>query len=149
MKQQERLDLILAILRREQISNQHELRERLKAEGCEVTQSTLSRDFAQLGIVKQPSPTTGKTIYVCEADRADDRLNERAYEDIARGLKSCAFSGNLAILKTYPGQGQSVAAAIDFLDLSILLGTVAGDDTIIAVLAEDATREELRTALKI
>lgn len=135
---------ILAIVSERAIHTQDELAEALAQEGWVVSQSTMSRDIADLGLVKAngayrrpPTPVTSQTS-------ADEQW-------VGEGVLKFAHAGEtLVILHTMPGDAQSVARAIDRLAWSEAVGTLAGDDTIfIAVDSRSAQRGILRTLRKL
>ena len=130
---------IVEILDRRGVRTQDELREILAAEGLAVTQATLSRDLDDLGAVKVDAGD-GSTVYsvppeggVVDRAAADpDSLSrlERATSDL---LASADHSGNIVVLRTPPGAAQYLASVIDHTDLPEVLGTIAGDDTVLLV----------------
>ncbi len=147
MTHQDRLELLRSLLRSEKLSNQQETLKRLEQMGIHITQSTLSRDFRLLGVRKLATEQGERPHYVCSQDIESIDERQRSYADIARGFINVVLSGSMAVIKTYPGQASSVAAAIDYLDLDLVHGTIAGDDTIFAVLLEGTSTEEFRQAL--
>jgi transcriptional regulator of arginine metabolism len=108
---------------REAISSQEVLRQRLERAGFQVTQATLSRDLKELGVVKRVTRTG---IY------------RYAAPDLFAGLPILGFSssGNILVLKTEIGSAPRVAYQIDALHMPEVLGTVAGEDTLLVVVAE-------------
>ena len=132
-----RQSLILELIEREPLHSQEELRRRLRAQGIEATQATISRDVKELRLVKgageggyQRSPReTSSPLPVLDA-------LERAAAEFLRGA-DCVRQ--LVVLRTGPGQAQPLAAAIDRARLPGALGTIAGDDTIL-VIAKDGRR---------
>jgi transcriptional regulator of arginine metabolism len=117
------------LLQKDEVRSQAQLVAALEAQGFLVTQATISRDLAAMGVSKDG------TRYVLNHRSVDHRYLARA---LAAYAESFASSGNLVVLKTPPGAAQMVAAAIDGSDLDGVLGTVAGDDTVL-VIAVDAT----------
>lgn len=119
------------------MSNQGDLVARLAAEGFAVTQATVSRDLQTLGAVKGRDGD-GNLRYIL-ADGLAGIVEGQA--TLARALAEFAISivpsANLVVVKTPPGAAQVVASAVDGIDLAGVLGTVAGDDTLIIV-TEDA-----------
>ncbi len=129
-RQQAILDLVGRVI----ISSQEILRKRLGKLGFEVTQATLSRDVKELNVVKTTSEE-GEYNYAI--------LNEWAGFQVA----SCEVSGNLLVLHTEPGMAALVAYRIDALRLSGVLGTVAGEDTLLVVVAEGHDARTVRKDL--
>jgi transcriptional regulator of arginine metabolism len=134
---------IVAVLAEQQVRSQAELAALLDASGVHVTQATLSRDLDELGAVKLRSPDGGLPVYVVPRDDAlmtaralDDDPPHRLARLLAELLVSADASGNLIVLRTPSGAANFLASAIDRARLPEVLGTVAGDDTIL-VIAQD------------
>jgi transcriptional regulator of arginine metabolism len=108
-----------------------------------VTQATLSRDLRRLGVARGPD-FGGGSVYALPAG---PRLAEHAVKSALTGFLGMSFSGNLAVVKTLPGYAASVALAFDGAAVEGLLGTVAGDDTIVMVTAEGVSRATLKRAI--
>jgi transcriptional regulator of arginine metabolism len=138
---------IVAILSSEPISSQSELAARLAGEGIEVTQATLSRDLEELGAVKLRGPDGGVGVYIVPEDGSPVRGvsggTDRMSRLLGELLVSTDASGNLAVLRTPPGAAHYLASAIDRAALPYVVGTVAGDDTILVVAREPMTGKEL------
>ena len=128
-----RLERIKEIIGKEDIGTQEMLAEKLAVSGFKVTQATLSRDMRELGVVKKRG-RNGRLIYSLpgEEEQASGATKgaARMIESFVTGID---LSGNLIVIKTMPGHAQGVAASIDRLALSGILGTIAGDDTILVV----------------
>jgi transcriptional regulator of arginine metabolism len=134
----ERRDIITELLTNEVISSQQGLRNRLHQIGVEVNQATLSRDLRDMGVLKVPLGGGGaRYVPGSTQGRADDQREEL----FSRTIQRLAFSGNLMLVFTAPGMAQAAAIALDGLALPAILGTVAGDDTVIAVLDEGVDRK--------
>jgi transcriptional regulator of arginine metabolism len=138
-----RLDAIRGLLAADSIHSQLELAQRLRRLGYRVTQATLSRDLRRLGVARRPD-AAGGSVYV-SPDEA--RAGAAATRSALAGFLGMSFSGNLGVVRTLPGHAASVAAAFDAARVKGLLGTVAGDDTILVVAAEGTTRAMLRRAI--
>ncbi len=144
-----RLDAIKMIISSKEIGSQEELLQALSKEGFQLTQATLSRDLKQLKVAKAAS-MNGNYVYVLPNNTMYKRMVEpqSATEMMMNnGFKSIEFSRNIAVIKTRPGYASSLAYDIDVHDIYEILGTIAGDDTIILVLREEAAREALKQAL--
>jgi transcriptional regulator of arginine metabolism len=124
---------ILELIRAERIGSQEELRELLAERGFDVTQATLSRDLRGLGVAKAPD-TTGSTRYTVPADA------EQAVPALRRLLPvlyiSSEGTGQLLVVRTRTGAAQPVAEAIDREEWDEVLGTIAGDNTILLILRD-------------
>jgi transcriptional regulator of arginine metabolism len=140
---------IVALLSSRSVHSQSELAALLGDEGIEVTQATLSRDLEELGAVKLRGADGGGGVYVVPEDGSPVRGvsggTERVSRLLADLLVSTDASGNLAVLRTPPGAAHYLASAIDRAALPDVVGTVAGDDTILVVAREPMTGAELAT----
>ena len=144
----QRLDAIRLIISHMEICSQEELKEELLKEGYNPTQATLSRDLKQLSVVKSVG-SKGKYRYVLPSSPSYIRYSEikpnLEMGDI--GFLTIKFSGNLAVIRTLPSYAGAIAYRIDNHNIPIILGTIAGDDTIFLVLSEEATRTEVMKQL--
>jgi transcriptional regulator of arginine metabolism len=142
-----RQDRIVAILSSASISSQSELAARLADDGIDVTQATLSRDLEELGAVKLRGADGGVGVYIVPEDGSPVRGvsggTDRMSRLLGELLVSTDASGNLALLRTPPGAAHYLASAIDRAALPEVVGTVAGDDTILVVAREPMTGAEL------
>ena len=120
------------------IGSQTELVEALFVSGFEVTQATVSRDLRELGAVKARD-SGGRSVYALAPD--GDKANSSSIQALQRVLIEFAVtivpSGNLVLISTPPGAAQVVAGGIDRGGVDGVLGTVAGDDTLLVVVADD------------
>lgn len=144
----ERLDALKRLLSSRELSSQNEVLEALAQKGFYVTQATLSRDMKQLKVAKAAT-MSGSYVYVLPNDTMYRRVrtNSTKIKDKSSGIVSLSFSDNIAVLKTRPGYASAVAYDIDNSSLAEILGTIAGDDTIVIVLAENTSREQATLAL--
>ena len=148
-----RLDAIRLILSTQEIGSQEELLSVLAQEGFKLTQATLSRDLHQLRVVKTVG-LQGRYRYVLT--RPHQQRHESKSDDVrpvttpqeASGFMSIKFSGNMAVIRTKPSYASTLAYHIDNHDVPEILGTIAGDDTVMLVVAEDATRGAVLRALR-
>jgi len=125
--------MIIAIIKEQVIGTQEELGEALKTKGVLVTQATLSRDIKELGLIKIPTPD-GYYRYSLPQDKTPGDILRRAQRMIADAVISVDFAENDIIVKTTSGNAQGVAAVLDDLDWPEVVGTVAGDNTILMVI---------------
>jgi transcriptional regulator of arginine metabolism len=133
--QNQRRDAILRILRMGAVGRQAELVELLHREGFDATQSSVSRDLRELGVVK------GADRYLLPA--AEDALTPSHFEDVRSFMKGYRAAGpTLTVLRTTTGAAQSVAIAIDKAHWPEIVGTIAGDDTIF--IATESMRAQRR-----
>jgi transcriptional regulator of arginine metabolism len=134
----ERREEIRRILRAHLVSTQQELAERLAAAGIEITQATLSRDLAELGVLRVSRPEGA--IYELEAMAA--QANPQLAE-LGETVLSLRENEALVVLRTRPGMASALALAIDNARLPECLGTLAGDDTIFATPARGVSTRRL------
>ncbi len=136
------------LLGRQQIASQGQLVELLAAEGVVATQATVSRDLEDLGAVQVRVPG-GDTVYAIP-DYEPDRLapQEHLRRVLGEWVAEVAHSGNLVVVRTPPGCAHVVASALDRSGLPGLLGTVAGDDTLLCVAAERTGGVKLARSLR-
>ncbi|MCL7926217.1 MAG: arginine repressor [marine benthic group bacterium] len=132
---------IEAIVDAEAISTQEELRRRLADRGFEVSQSTLSRDIRRLGLVKRPA-ADGGVFYTRPRTRSVQEAHTlgRLLPDL---MRDALPSGHLLVVKTLTGAAQTVAAALDDAGWPEVVGTIAGDDTVLIVLRSSDSAEAL------
>jgi len=140
----DRLIAIRNIIREYAVENQEELLNLLKSKGFEVTQATLSRDMKQLKIIKSPN-VEGNYIYTLskENNYANIPDQEKTKEQTPYGFATIEFSGQLAVMKTRPGYASAIASDIDAKAQHEIMGTIAGDDTILIIPRERVTKKEI------
>lgn len=149
-KKTTRLEMIRLIISSKEITSQEELLQELRHEDISITQATLSRDLKQLKVAKAAS-MSGKSLYVLPNNTMYRRVREHnSIQEMLThsGVKSIHFSGNLAVIRTRPGYASSVAYDIDNANVPEIIGTVAGDDTIIIALEETYEREVTKMKLE-
>jgi transcriptional regulator of arginine metabolism len=134
---------IVELIRDKAVRSQTELADLLAGDGTLVTQATLSRDLEELGAVKVRSGDGGPTIYLIPEDgkrplRDAEQASARLIRLLRELLTGADASGNIAVLRTPPGAAQFLASALDRTGLPEVVGTIAGDDTILVV-AREAT----------
>ncbi|HHW92591.1 MAG TPA: arginine repressor [Firmicutes bacterium] len=124
--------LILELISTREIETQEELAELLRQHGIEVTQATVSRDIKELGLVKVPTDNN-RYRYGQAGERISGAIEQRQQRLFRESVIKIAASENIIVIKTLIGSAQGVGAVIDGLNWPEIIGTVAGDDTIIAV----------------
>jgi transcriptional regulator of arginine metabolism len=138
---------IARLLEEQAISSQAQLVEMLAAHGVIATQATVSRDLEDLGAVKVRIPGGAMAYAIPEYTRerapSDDHLKRLMSEFVVE----VAHSANLAVLRTPPGSAHVVASALDRASLPSVLGTVAGDDTVLVVCNESVGGAVVAAAL--
>ena len=137
----QRLTVIENILHTEVIRSQDDLQRSLTDRGFEVTQATLSRDIRSLKIVKTPD-SEGRYIYILpKMALKEPRLPVPLFDET-----TIEFSGNLAVIKTRPGYAMGIASDIDKHAPDEILGTIAGDDTILVIPRDGYTQTQVKEA---
>ena len=122
---------ILELINKFQITTQEELIERLRAEGYDVTQSTVSRDIKQLRLTKTLMPD-GKYRY--QASPSSEKGAKNNFHTIfSSSVISIEDAMNIVVIKTFSGMAQAACAALDMMSFDSVIGTLAGEDTIIVV----------------
>ena len=146
----QRIQLIKTIISEEVISSQDELQIRLQARGCEVTQATLSRDLKSLHVMKANDEKSGYIYRLAGNELTSGQMASAVLQRdyMADGVVGIEFSGNLGVIKTLPGYANSVAILIDKVNPYEILGTVAGDDTILLIVREGIGRSDVIQVLK-
>ncbi|HET8650847.1 MAG TPA: arginine repressor [Gemmatimonadales bacterium] len=128
---------ILRLIAEQRIGSQDQLREALAGEGVVVTQATLSRDLRDLGLIKVTDPS-GEASYAQQPERSSPPGIDRLLPSLARSAEGV---GALLVLRTSPGAAALVATALDQAGWHELLGTIAGDDTVLAIARSPRDRE--------
>ncbi len=142
-----RLTAIREIITSSVVGSQEELLQLLLEKGYELTQATLSRDLKQLKVAKT-SNASGEYVYQLASLEKEREVRATVFTS-GQVLQSVDFSGNIAVLHTRPGYASSLAYEIDENGKDVFIGTVAGDDTIIAIIRERVTHEEVMKNLSI
>ncbi len=144
-----RLQIISDILRSNVVGSQEELLSMLNDRQCEVTQATLSRDLKLLKVAKTPL-SNGTYKYILPQYNKPIKTQNVSNTLISHGaVLSVDFSGNLAVVKTKPGYASAIAWDIDNKATQEILGTIAGDDTILLVPREGVTREDILDMMNV
>ena len=148
MSKARRQHLIAKLLEDHAVTSQGQLVELLESDDITATQATVSRDLDELGAVKVRVPG-GETVYAIP-EHPVDRIapEEHLRRVMSDWVADVATSGNLVMLRTPPGSAHVVASALDRAGISEILGTVAGDDTLIVVAVEDVGGKGLARRLR-
>lgn len=147
MPKSDRHAKIIELINTHAIETQEDLTEHLKKSGFEVTQATVSRDIKALKLVKVSAvDESGSRIgyKYAQNNRAEysGELNEKFKNLLKDVILSADHAGNLAVFKTYAGMANAAAAAIDAMHNSSIVGSVAGDDTVLCVLRTEEKASE-------
>jgi transcriptional regulator of arginine metabolism len=143
-----RLTAIRQIVEHEPVHSQEALRKRLRTMGFDVTQATLSRDIKELALVKRSSDGAyqgaGANAHTAPSPAAAAVALSRALGEF---LLSIDVAQQLLVLKTGPGQAQLLAIAVDRAQLADVVGTIAGDDTILVICRDPRSAQSARATL--
>ena len=144
LNRRKRHEVILGLIREEHLRSQAELQDLLEAQGFSVNQGTLSRDLRELGVVKGP---TGYELPASPAP-AGKKTTTAIHSAVRLWLIEAVPVQNQVLLKTPPGGAQPLALSLDKATHPLVLGTLAGDDTILVVCANQRNANRLATQLE-
>ncbi|HYT62567.1 MAG TPA: arginine repressor [Gemmatimonadales bacterium] len=137
---------ILRIIRQDMVGSQEQLRERLKAEGYNVTQATLSRDIRELGLAKVAAPDGGS--HYAASPESNPGVRPHLEQLLPTMLVSAEGVGPLLVLKTTTGGAQALGLALDGAGWSEVIGTIAGDDAILVITRSERGRRAVQVRLQ-
>ena len=147
MSKTSRQHLIVSLLEQHAVASQHQLVDLLDAEGVAATRATVSRDLNDLGAVKVRI-AGGGTVYAIPEHSFDRITSEDSLRRVmGEWVASVAHSANIVVMRTPPGCAHVVASALDRAGMPEVLGTVAGDDTLLAIAAADTPGAHLANRL--
>ncbi len=132
----ERQELLLQIVSEEIIETQEQLLEALEKRGVRSTQATISRDIKQLHLVKEPSGQ-GSYRYAVSAQKNHLNFADRLRTIFRQSVLSVDYAQNIVVLKTMPGLAQGAASALDGMENVGVVGSLAGDDTVLLVMRNE------------
>lgn len=130
----ERQKALLDVIAKQAVATQAELKELLKARGIEADQATLSRDIRELGLIK--ASDDGAHYRYAPVEAVAPPAHMKASTILARLVRKVDFSGNLLVIKTDPGEASPIGLALDRMGWAEVVGTVAGDDTLLVVVKQ-------------
>lgn len=136
-----RHNLILEIIESKDIETQEELAEELKSRNIKVTQATVSRDIKELRLLKVLADG-GKYKYAT-VERAEKGMNDRFIRILSESVMSIESAGNLIVIKTISASASAASEAIDSMKWPEVLGTIAGDNTILIIARSEGVVESL------
>lgn len=144
----QRQQALIRIIENAEVSSQTQLQKLLAKEGIKATQVTVSRDLEEVGAIKVRS-SSGDTVYAISTfEPARRATNDQLRRVMSEWVAEVSYSGPMVVLRTPPGCAHVVASALDRAAPTGLLGTVAGDDTIICVATEKVGGKKLATDLR-
>jgi len=132
---------ILEIIENNEIETQDELVEKLKEIGMDVTQATISRDIKELKLIKVML-NNGRYKYSVFSSE-DGLISGRLLNILTESYISCEYANNIVVVKTLPGMAGAAASSIDALKWDEIIGTIAGDDTIMVVCKAERFAEDI------
>jgi len=134
--------IIREIIGNKNIETQFQLTDELRKHGFNVTQATISRDIKEMGLIKTNSGENTFRYSFPPGIMAGNTF-DRVKKMLRDNMLNAAYSGNIIVLHTLPGTAQGIAFCLDGLAWKDILGTVAGDDTIILIVKEDKSPQEI------
>lgn len=132
---------ILDVIATRAVATQAELKELLRERGIEADQATLSRDIRELGLIK--ASDDGAHYRYAPVEAVAPPIHPKASAILARLVRKIDCSGNLLVVKTDPGEASPIGLALDRMGWSEVVGTVAGDDTLLVVVKEGVPARKL------
>ncbi|MBX7222038.1 MAG: arginine repressor [Blastocatellia bacterium] len=142
----ERQKTILKLIKEAALATQGDLRDALKTYGIECDQATISRDIKELSLVRV-TDGDGHYRYAMLEEAHASPLRAKRLDVLRRFLQGVEWSGNMLVVRTDTANAHPVAEALDHLGFEGLLGTVAGDNTIIAVVKENFSAKDVALAI--
>lgn len=140
-----RHSMILKLISKYEIGTQEELMEKLRENGFDATQATVSRDIKELRLVKQMGKK-GSYRYVEGKSEAEEYLS-KFNAIFAHSVISCDYAMNTVVIKCYTGMAQAACATFDNMQWEGIVGTIAGDDTIFALCRTEQLAKELKISV--
>ncbi len=128
MMKNDRQALILEIISQENIETQEQMLARLQERGVTSTQATISRDIKQMHLIKEPIGH-GVYKYAVSGNRTKLNIAEKLRTIFRESITSIESAQNIVVLKTMPGLASAACSALDNMDISYMVGSLAGDDT--------------------
>ncbi len=138
----ERQNAILQLINDCDIETQYDLAEELKRKGYDVTQATVSRDIKELRLVKKQTEG-GKSVYRKSLEPGFSDIDSRFAVIFQKCVVSIEYAVNNIVIKTLPGMAQAAGAAVDSMDLPEVVGSIAGDDTVMMVVRSEESARRL------
>ena len=143
----DRQTILLEIIEQQAVETQEQLLRLLAERGVKCTQATVSRDIKQLHLVKEPTGH-GRYRYAVSVQKTKLNFADRLRTIFREGVLSVDYAQNLVVIKTMPGLANGAAAALDGMEVPYLVGSLAGDDTVLLVLRDNAAAAEFADEIK-
>lgn len=141
-----RQNLIIELINKEIISTQEELLAKLKDNGYDVTQATISRDIKELKLIKKVGDN-GRSRYAINKSVTDDYLS-KFYSILSGSVLSVDYAVNTTVVKCFAGMANAACASIDSLEWEDVVGTLAGDDTIFVLCRSEDAAKQLKESIE-
>ena len=138
---------ILRLIQTQEIETQEQMLEQLRACGIKATQATISRDIKDLNLMKQQSGGVSKYV-VAQVRPPHHAFSNRLKTIFRESVTSFEAAQNIVVVKTMPGLASAAGAALDGMELEGLVGSLAGDDTVILIMRSNQVADELCQELK-
>ena len=145
MNRKDRLNIILQTIEKNNISTQEQLTEKLLSDGFSVSQATISRDIKELNLIKIEDGCGG---YKYAKPMSDDVLSPQIISLFKQIVTSIECANNLIVIKTHAGNAGTAGMAIDQMKLPQILGTIAGDDTVLIIANNNAGADVVLKSLR-
>ncbi|MBQ2739146.1 MAG: arginine repressor [Oscillibacter sp.] len=136
----DRQAMILEIIAQENIETQEQLQNRLLERGVRCTQATISRDIKQMHLIKEPMGH-GAYKYAVSSNRTKLNFAEKLRTIFRESITSIDHAQNIVVLKTMPGLASAACSALDNMEISYMVGSLAGDDTAFLVMRDTESAE--------
>jgi transcriptional regulator of arginine metabolism len=130
-----RQKMLLQIIAEENIETQEQLLLRLRDHGIQSTQATVSRDIKELHLIKEPSGQSGYR-YAVSGHKARLNFADKLLTIFRESVISIDFAQNIVVIKTMPGLANAAAAALDGMEITFMVGSLAGDDTVLLIMRD-------------
>ena len=143
----DRQNHLLQIITEESIKTQEQLLERLLARGIKSTQATISRDIKELHLIKEPAGQ-GRYRYAVSAHRTKLNFADRLRTIFRESLVSADYAQNIVVIKTMPGLAHGAASALDGMTITDMVGSLAGDDTVMIVMRDTESAAAFAAEIK-
>ena len=139
--------MILEIISQENIETQEQLLRRLEDRGIRSTQATISRDIKQMHLIKEPVGQ-GVYKYAVSGNRTKLNIAEKLRTIFRESILSVDYAQNIIVIKTMPGLASGACSALDNMDLPVVVGSIAGDDTAFLLMKDTEDAEEFCEEIK-
>ncbi len=146
MNKKQRLNYIIDVINEREVATQEELATILTESGLDVTQATVSRDINELGLKKTAGTTKKFKYYLPKINISTE--DRRMTDLLANIVLSMEAVNNLVVVKTLSGNASSAGVIIDKLEIKSVLGTIAGDDTLLLISKDDRSAKDIVSKIK-